>query len=67
MRWAASAVTYEGENDKTTGEKGTFCPLTNGGTGVNICKLSARASSAAEPKEKLGNLKKVLDKSWKIC
>ena len=42
-------------------------PLTNKVFGVNICKLSARAAGEANPKEKSGNLKKVLDKSWKIC
>ena len=58
---------YPVENDKTEGEKGTFYPLTFGDLGGNICKLSARAGGETDPKEKLGNLKKVLDKSWKIC
>ena len=65
-----SAATYRIENDKSANEKGTFCPLTFEDYGGNISKLSARASSAAEPKEKSGNLKKFLTKagrSAKIC
>ena len=58
---------YPIENDKMEGGKGTFCPLTFGDADVNICRLSARVGGGADPKEKLGNLKKVLDKICKMC